>query len=249
MIRNLPAVADAASGSLDTGFESAQLGPVVRHVGGRTSDRVFDQLTTAIRDLRLPPGTSLSEQELTRQLGVSRTPVREAIARLVDGGLVQVVPQVGTTVARIRMSDVEEARFIRESLEIAAFTEICTKPQRDVTALRRLIREQEAAHRAGDLDAFFTADEELHRGIFALSGYPGAWNAVQRTKLQLDRLRRLSLPEKSTVRVLINEHKQIIDAVEKADLPGGRQHISTHARRVLAHAPTLLNKHPDYFVD
>jgi DNA-binding GntR family transcriptional regulator len=249
MISNPPPVADAAPGSVNTGFESAQLGPVVRHVGGRTSDRVFDQLTAAIRDLRLPPGRSLSEHELTRQLGVSRTPVREAIARLVDGGLVQVVPQVGTTVARIRMRDVEEARFIRESLEIAAFSEVCAKPERDVAALRRLIREQEAAHRAGDLDAFFIADEALHRGIFALSGYPGAWTAVQRAKLQLDRLRRLSLPEKSTVRALINEHKQIVDAIERADLASGRERISTHARRILAQAPILVQKHPDYFVD
>jgi DNA-binding GntR family transcriptional regulator len=246
---NPPAVANAAPGSVSADFESTQLGPVVRHVGGRTSDRVFDQLTAAIRDLRLPPGRSLSELELTRQLGVSRTPVREAIARLVDAGLVQVVPQVGTTVARIRMRDVEEARFIRESLEIAAFNEICAKTERDVTTLRQLIRQQGAAHRAGDLDAFFVADEALHHGIFVLSGYPGAWNAVQRAKLQLDRLRRLSLPEKSTVRFLINEHKKIVDAIERADLASGREHISTHARRVLAHAPILVQKHPDYFAD
>lgn len=227
---------------------SSVLTPITRRQGGsRTSDRVFDQLLAAIRDLRLEPGRSLSEPDLAKQLRLSRTPLREAIARLMDMGLVEVVPQVGTHVALIRMSDVEEARFIRENLELAAFEVACASPTRDVSMLRVLLKRQEAAYADGDLDAFFAADEALHEQIFTLSGYPGAWQMVQRRKFQLDRLRYLSLPDPTTVGELIKDHTSIVDALEHGRPAEGRAHISTHARRALALAPRLRERHPDYF--
>ena len=225
------------------------LSPVVRDRGGRTSDRVFDELVSAIRDLRLPPGRLLSEAELAVELQVSRTPLREALARLADAGLLQVLPQVGTLVARIRMRDAEEARFIRESLETAAFDLACARAVRDVSKLRAVLAAQRAAADKGDMDAFFTADEALHAGIFEMSGFPGAWTAVQRSKFQLDRLRRLSLPDTSTVDDLIDEHTWIVDALEAGDSVGGQAHIRRHARRVLEFGPRLRVLHPDYFVD
>lgn len=229
---------------------SMLLQPVTRDQGpSRTSDRVFDALSEAIRDLRFPPGQSLSETDLAEQLNVSRTPVREAIARLVDIGLVRVVPQVGTSVARIRMTDVHEARFVRESLEVAALEEACESPDPDVSTLRTLLERQEAAHADGDLTQFFAADEAFHVEIFRLSGHEGSWRAVQRMKLQLDRLRRLSLPGGSATRALIDEHRLIADALEERDVDRGRAHVSAHARRVLAEAPRLRRKHPNYFTD
>jgi DNA-binding GntR family transcriptional regulator len=231
-------------------WPAQKLPPVVRHqTGGRTSDRVYDELVAAIRELRLPPGTSLSETELAQQLEVSRTPLREAIARLADNGLVQVVPQVGTRVALISLREVDEARFVRESLELAAFEAACTIPDRDVSALRDLLASQEDCLRSGDLPGFFAADEALHATIFSISGYPGAWRAVQRTKLQLDRLRRLSLPEPSPIRELIDEHRLIVDALERGDTIAGRDHISTHARRVLRYQDPLRHAYPNYFTE
>lgn len=229
---------------------SSSLTPIGRaRTGTRTSDRVYSELVAAIRDLRLPPGASMPENELAERLHVSRTPLREAIARLVDDGLVTVVPQVGTRVELIRMRDVEEARFVRESLELAAFDAACGRPERDIGVLRELLEEQERSHRLNDFDAFFAADDALHAQIFMLAGYPGAWQAVQRIKLQLDRLRRLSLPEATTVRTLIDEHRAIVDALEAGDVPVGREHISRHARRVLEQGPALRAKHPSYFTD
>lgn len=231
-----------------TGGSVRALSPVVRlQARGRTSDLVYDELVAAIRDLRLPPGAALSETELAQQLGVSRTPVREAIARLAHNGLVLVVPQVGTRVARISLREVDEARFVRENLETAAFEAACAIPDRDMTVLDGLLDEQEACFRAGDLARFFAADEALHARIFALSGYPGVWQAVQRMKLQLDRLRRLSLPEPAMMRDLIDEHRLIVEALRRGDAGTGRGHISTHARRVLVLQEPLRRAHPDYF--
>ncbi len=222
--------------------------PVVRARDGlRASDRVFESVGTAIRELRLPPGLLLSESELAQQLHVSRTPLREAIVRLVDAGLLQVLPQVGTLVAKIRMSDVEEARFVRETLEIGAFELACAPAHRDVSVLHDLLDQQQRAHERGDLETFFSADEALHAEIFSMAGHPGAWMAVQRMKFQLDRLRRLSLPDPATVETLIHDHRRIVDAIATAELAQGRHQISVHARRVLEHAPLMQLKFPDYF--
>ncbi|BBH17550.1 GntR family transcriptional regulator [Nocardioides baekrokdamisoli] len=202
---------------------------------------------TGIRDLRLRPGASLSETELSEHLQVSRTPLREAIARLVEVGLVTVVPQVGTHVALIKLSDVEQAQFVREHLEVAAFDAACRKEDRDFSEIYATLDRQERARKHLDYAAFFAADEAFHAAIFELSGYPGAWRALQPVKLQLDRLRRLSLPEPSTVAELIDEHRAILAALETADIRRGKAAVSKHARRVLRYGPELRREHPDLF--
>lgn len=215
----------------------------------RTSDRVYTELVSAIRNLRLTPGVALSETDLAVQLQVSRTPLREAIARLVDNGLVSVIPQVGTTVELIGLRDVEAARFVRESLELSAFAVACADADRDVSSMRELLAEQERCHARDDIDGFFAADEALHQQIFVLSGYPGVWTGIQPLKLQLDRLRRLSLPDRDTVRALIDEHTAIVDALEQGDVAAGSTQISDHIGRVRHDAPALRDQHPDYFTD
>jgi DNA-binding GntR family transcriptional regulator len=132
-------------------------------------------------------------------------------------------------------------------LESAVFVEACRQPVRNLTGLHESLARQEEAHATGDLDAFFAADEALHIEIFALSGYGGAWQVVQRTKLQLDRLRRLSLPEPSTLRTLIDDHRAIVNALAERMPIEGQEFVRTHARRVLDHLPTLEHRHPDYF--
>lgn len=212
------------------------------------SDRVYEELTSAIRDLRLPPGAVLSESDLSVRLGVSRTPLRETISRLVDQGLLRVVPQVGTSVARIDMADVEEACFIRSALETAAFRDACSADDLDVAELRRTLARQEDAVAGEDVDAFFDADEDLHHEVFRLGGHPGVWTVVQRSKLQLDRLRRLILPEAITTRDLIDEHTRIVDLLEARDVDEGVELVGRHSRHVLRQAADVRMAHPDYFV-
>jgi DNA-binding GntR family transcriptional regulator len=215
----------------------------------RTSDRVLDELTNEIRTLRLRPGQVLSESELARQLGVSRTPVREALARLVDMGLVMVVPQVGTRVELIRLSEVEQARFMREHLEVAAFESAAQLPEVNTSLARRFLDEQRAAAASGDLGRFFAADEMMHEQIFVMCGYGGVWQAVRRVKLQLDRLRMLSETDPATLAELLDDHERVIAALEARDLTAGRWHVRTHARRAIEKTPVLREKYPHYFAD
>lgn len=238
----LPAVRDAPTGS------PRRLTRVTRQPAkARISDRVYEELLSAVRDLRLKPGALLSETELSGQLGVSRTPLREAITRLVDHGLVKVVAQVGTSVALIDLAAAEEACFIRGALETAAFRQACTASQRDVSGLREILLRQERAVAEGDSEAFFIADEELHQEIHRLSGYPGVWSVIVGSKLQLDRLRRLYLPEAITTRALVEEHIRIVDLLERGDAEAGGHLIMEHSRHILSIAPDIRAKHPDYF--
>lgn len=85
------------------------------------SDLVYEELSEAIRSLRLPPGASLSEPAVAAWLQVSRAPVREAFTRLADQNLITIVPQVGGQVAPISIAGVEDAVFVRNALEKAAF--------------------------------------------------------------------------------------------------------------------------------
>jgi DNA-binding GntR family transcriptional regulator len=238
------------AGRLGNGGAAGGLAPIDRPGGQRrTSDRVLDELTNEIRTLRLHPGQVLSESELSRQLGVSRTPVREALARLVDMGLVMVVPQVGTRVELIRLSEVEQARFMREHLEVAAFESAAQLPEVDTSLARRFLDEQRAAAASGDLARFFAADEMMHEQIFVMCGYGGVWQAVRRVKLQLDRLRMLSETDPATLTELLNDHELVIAALEARDLTAGRWHVRTHARRAIEKTPVLRAQYPQYFAD
>ncbi|GGF99991.1 GntR family transcriptional regulator [Rhodococcoides trifolii] len=213
----------------------------------RTSDLVFDELMAAIRDLRLAPGRELSESALTSRFGVSRTPVREALARLVSAGLVHVIPQVGTQVARISAAGVLESQFVREHLELGAFEAACARDGVTTDRLEYLLDEQNTAFQAGDDEMFFASDEQLHRTIFELAGFPGAWEVCQSSKVDLDRLRRLTLPERDTTRDLIAEHTAIVDALRDGRASDGRDTICVHLRRAAAELPRLRREHPHYF--
>lgn len=227
---------------------SGALAPIPRlPARARISDQVREELTAAIRDLRLTPGAVVSESDLASRLGVSRTPLREAISRLVDHGLLSVVAQVGTRVALIDVRDVEQAVFIRSALETAAFREACTVDVPDVTTLRRILDRQEQAQSDVDVTTFFDTDEELHQEIFRLGRHPEVWSVVRRSKLQLDRLRRLILPEAIATRGLIEEHQQLVSLLERRDVEAGVDLIAVHARHVLEELPDIRSRYPAYF--
>jgi len=215
----------------------------------RVSDVVHERLEAAIRGLTFAPGQEVREHELAAQLGVSRTPVREAISRLADAGLLVVQPQVGTRVARIHLSAVREAKFARQALEVAALEAVCADNQRDVSSLRRRIEEQTAAKEVGDFDGFFAADDAMHAEVFRLAGFPRLWDLVWRVKADLDRLRRLSAPDAATIAELIDEHTAIVDHVEAGDGPRATTVLRRHAARILDLQPDLVAAHPDYFAD
>lgn len=243
---------DAAIRSQERGkpFESLA-GVTAPTIGpsGRISDRVYEELSEVIRRLELPPGAPISEPAVAAWLNVSRAPVREAFTRLAEQRLVSIVPQVGTQVAPISMRDVEEAVFIRAALEESAFRQATRADELDTTQLDLVVERNLAAVDRRDTDDFFETDEQLHQLVFALAGVPRIWQVVRGTKLQLDRLRRLSLSRSIVNREICLEHQMIAKSMRARDEPAGIRVIHRHATRILDDIPALRELHPDFFTD
>ena len=140
--------------------------------------------------LSLRPGDILRKPEICEMLGVSRSPVSEAMARLAGEHLVQVVPQAGTYVARLSLAEVREGAFLREALEVAAVERVAVLITDDqIGQLRRNLRVQAALLAAGDIAGFYVQDAAMHELILSFTGFrrlaalaDSAWVHVDRAR-------------------------------------------------------------------
>jgi GntR family transcriptional regulator, rspAB operon transcriptional repressor len=218
-----------------------------RRSGGTARARVYANLRDAIIRAELVPGRQLSENELAASLGVSRTPVREALVRLRDERLVEIVPQLGTFVSPISTRAVADAQFIREALECAAVRVAAERAtDEDVEGLEHNLAAQERARDTGDLDAFYVLDDQLHQAICDLSGR-AVWAITQRAKGHLNRIRRLSLPMPSYMAEMIAEHRDIVGRLADHDPAGADMALRHHLQMVLRELPRIRAQHPDFF--
>jgi DNA-binding GntR family transcriptional regulator len=221
-------------------------GSLPRHAPARL--RVYAALRDAIVRAELAPGAQLSENELAEQLGVSRTPIREALGRLRDDRLVEVVPQLGTFVSKISTQAVTDAQFIREALECAAVRPAAERVgDEGIAALEENLRSQERARAGDDLDAWYLLDDAYHRELCDLSGHPSVWPVSERAKSHLNRLRRISLTMPDYLPEMIVEHRAVADAVGRRDPDAAELALRHHLRMVLREVPRIREQHPDYF--
>jgi GntR family transcriptional regulator, rspAB operon transcriptional repressor len=233
-----------------TDVTATALTRISRTNGARAGLAVYDALREAIVMTELEPGRQISENEIAEKLGVSRTPVREALARLRDDQLVQIVPQLGTFVSRISVAGVDDAQFLREALECSAVRLAAERAHTaDIAELHALIGHQEAARDDADASAFFVLDDELHSTLCELSGRPIAWTVVARANGHLNRVRRLSLAEPSYIAEMIEEHKAVVDAVGRGEPDAAEDALRHHLRMVLSDLPNIRRDHPEYFED
>jgi DNA-binding GntR family transcriptional regulator len=196
----------------------------------------------------LPPGTQLSEQSLSQHFGVSRTPIREAMLRLADEGLVVIYPQVGTFVTRIALSKVREVQFIREALECAAAGAAAQNATaEDDAILADIMRTQRRCVAEGDHDTFYLFDEKLHASIAAASGFPRLWAIALAEKVQLDRVRYLDLHNAADLRILADQHQTVVDAIARRDKKGAEAAIRRHLRDVFRSIEGLIAAHVSFF--
>jgi GntR family transcriptional regulator, rspAB operon transcriptional repressor len=217
---------------------------------GRASSGPY--LYATLRDLivraELPPGERLSETELGERLGVSRTPIREALGRLRDDRLVEVRPQIGTFVARISPQAVSDAQFIREALECTAVRVSAELADEESMAqLEENLRAQERATDRIDIDSWQLLDDTFHRHLCDLSGHPAVWPVNERAKSHLNRLRRLSLSMPDYLPTMVEAHRAVADAVERHDPDAAETALREHLRAVLREVPRIREQHPDYF--
>jgi len=219
-----------------------------RRSGVPARTQVYATLRDAIIRAELPPGRKLSENELATWLGVSRTPIREALVRLRDERLVAIVPQLGTFVSYISPQAVSDASFIREALECAAIRQTAVlAAEDDIASLEENLRAQERAGERGDFDTFYVLDEDFHRVLCDLSGHATVWAVSQRAKGHLNRIRRLSIPMPTYIGEMIAEHRDVVAAVAEHDPDLAEERLRHHLRMVLREIPQIRSENPDYF--
>jgi DNA-binding GntR family transcriptional regulator len=216
--------------------------------GGSARDQVYAALREAIVSAELEPGRQLSENELAELLGVSRTPVREALARLRDERLIAIVPQLGTFVTLISPQAVADAEFVREALECSAIRLATPRAtENDLAELQVNLAAQDRAQETGDAGAFDRLDDDLHHRLCELSGHEVAWWLSRRANGQLDRVRRLSLPEPGYLGEMVAEHRAVVAAVAAGDVDLAETRLRHHLRMVLSPLPQIRAAHPEYF--
>lgn len=212
-------------------------------------DAIHEAIRADIIMLRLRPGTRVSENELARRFGTSRTPVREALLRLVEEGLVEVWPQRGTFITRISLAAVRRARFVREAMEVAILRRAAERGLDAATraALADALAAQEAAR--DDPSAFTEADDAFHRAFADGIDVGALWPVLEREKAQFDRLRFLSLPNVTPVATLIAQHRAMLAAVEAGDMAGAERATREHLSEVLKVAERLAASHAELIVN
>lgn len=215
---------------------------------GSLAQRVYQVIKSAILALDFPPGANLRKAPLCDRLGVSRAPVTEAIARLANDGLVDVVPQSGTHVSYFSMDEIREGAFLREALELATVAKVsCDISDDQLKLLSRNLRLQELLIEDGDTTGFYEADEEFHHLLMDFTGFSRLPDIAQTVSLQVSRARLLLLPTPGRVSETLAEHRAIFEAIRNRDEEAARKAMRSHIGQLLPRIETLQANKPELF--
>lgn len=196
---------------------------------GTASVRLYRIIRADILDLKRKPGDPIAEKDIASKHGVSRTPVREALLRLADEGLVEIVPKSGTAVARISMAQLADAILARKALEIVCVGAAAEKATRsDVLQLEAIIERQKEAIVAKDHGSFHLADEAFHQTIAMIAGHPHIWALIEQVKIHIDRYRRMTLPVEGRMDRVIREHRVILEGIASNSSEKAGESMSRH---------------------
>ncbi|WP_136685365.1 GntR family transcriptional regulator [Falsirhodobacter xinxiangensis] len=217
--------------------------------GGGTVQRVYDSLRQRIITLELPPETTLSRTELTQTYDVSQTPIREALQRLQQDGLVRIYPQSRTLVTRIEVPQIYEAHFLRVALETEVVRGLAQYGSDDVAVrAASIIRMQEAiADDAAQLRMFQELDELFHQTLFIGLGRIGLHQLIRARSGHLERLRRLHLPEAGKIRDILAGHHEIVRAIQDRNPDRAEAAMREHLSRTVSKVEELRREYPQFF--
>lgn len=212
--------------------------------------QVYDSLRAAIVYGDLTPGSALSEKELSLRLGVSRTPVREALIQLSEDNLVEIHPQVGSFVTKMRVSEILDSQFLREAIECAAIRRAAARATAaDIGKLQVIVEGQQRAGRKKKYDRqYYRYDSEFHRYLIELSGL-GVWRYVGLARDHESRIRHLAVPELGVSNRAVQDHMEIIESIASGDPDKAEDAMRKHLVGNIEHTTALVRRFPNYFTD
>lgn len=215
---------------------------------GSLGQKVYQTLRQAILSLAYKPGEILRKPEICDALGVSRSPVADAVARLAAEGLVDVIPQAGTFVARFSMQEIREGAFLREAIEVAAIEKVAAQiTDAQLQLLRRNLTVQAALVADGDIPGFYAMDAAMHELLLSFTGFAKLSQVSETAWLHVNRARQLILPVPGRVQATLAEHQAILTALEARDPAAARDAIRSHLRQLITYLEPLERDRPDLF--
>lgn len=215
---------------------------MARPVAERASDRAYAALRQEIIDLELAPGEVIGEVETADRLGVSRTPLREALGRLLADGLLTAERARGLAVAPLASSDVSQLMELREALDAQA-TRLAAM-RRDPRVFEALAEEFALLHAElpspdgpnADRDRTYRLAARLDAAIDEAAANPALTAAVGQVRLRLARVRRLARDHPARLAEAAGEHRAIAEAIAWGDVELAQNAQRLHLRRSLRHA-------------
>ena len=201
----------------------------------QAAPQVFERLRGMIIALELPPGSPLSRAALAGQFGVSSTPIRDALMRLEEEGLVDVFPQYATVVSRVDVRLAQQAHFLRQAVELEIVRGLAIQRDEALAAeLHAAIARQQQYAKDGDFEKFMAADKQ------------DIWALVRSRSGHIDRLRRMHLPSPGKAQDIVRHHRLIVKAIDAAEPDEAQKHLRTHLSGTMSELIRIRARHPEY---
>lgn len=214
------------------------------------SVQVFDHLRSMIISLALKPGTVLPRVELAEYFALSLTPIRDALMRLEEEGLVDIFPQHATVVRPIDVQSARQAHFLRLAMELEIVHTLASAPQPGlVQNLQAMLAQQKAALEREDFDRFVAGDQAFHRLMYQAANVESLFDLLRRTSGNLDRLRRLHVPIPGKALSILDDHHEIVAAIAAGDAARAQRCVRQHLSGTLAHLDDIRARYPEYLLD
>ena len=218
--------------------------------GMTVGDYVYQVIKRNIINLNMAPGNRISENEISELLHVSRTPVREAFIKLAKEGLLYVIPQKGTYISYIDLDIVEDARFIRESLEKSVLKIATEKfPEELLGVLQENLNVQKKLIEQRSFFEFLIMDEEFHKTIFIGCNKERTWSFIENINSEYKRVRMLTFIADINWKNIIEQHMQILNSIKNHDEEMGQEVIGNHIKKLIFEQVELKERYPQYFKD
>jgi DNA-binding GntR family transcriptional regulator len=218
--------------------------------------QVFEQLRARIVSMALAPGTVLVRSELAEAFGLSQTPIRDALMKLGEEGLVQIFAQHATVVSRIDLAAATQAHVLRQALELEIVERLASGEADAALAARladalarqrALLTRQDAAGLLADPDYadFIEADRAFHQAMYAALDLEALWTLVRRQSGHIDRLRRLHLPEAGKAASVLRQHEAVAEAIARRDPAAARAALREHLSGTLGRIDEIRRLYPE----
>lgn len=199
--------------------------------------------------LELVPGSMVSENELAAEMGLSRTPVREALIELSKAKLVEIYPQRGSSISLIDCNMVEEARFMRQVLECAVVEQCCGRTDApELQKLQENLRLQQFYQQAGQsyTEMLMELDNQFHALLFDMAGKPQVYKLMENISLHAERVRSLALSKVKDEKI-VEDHQLLLQAIVDNDPEHAVALLKKHLKRHNIDAKAIRETYPAYF--